>query len=148
MNRRSAAVLAALAASFAVPACSDGPETVALVPLMPPTGRAPSGSPSGSATAAIPHPDFGPTVRAALPPPPISGGTLAVLRNGHVVAADPDRDAVYVVDAARKEVTTVPLAPGDEPGRVLGLMTAASGRGNFALLGVGVPEIKPPPDSY
>jgi 4-alpha-glucanotransferase len=37
---------------------------------------------------------------------------------------------------------------GDEPGRVLGLITAASGRGNFALLGVGVPEKKPPPASY
>ena len=118
MNRRSAIVLAALAASFAVPACSDSPETVAIVPLMPPKGRAPSGSPSGSATAGIPHPDFGPTVRAELPPPPISGGTLAVLRNGTIVAADPDRDAVYVVDAARN-VTTVPLAPGDEPGRVI-----------------------------
>ncbi|MBK8215198.1 MAG: c-type cytochrome [Myxococcales bacterium] len=119
MNRRSAIVLAALTAPCAIAACSDGPETVVLVPLMPPTGRAPSGSPSGSATAGIPHPDFGPTVRAELPPPPISGGTLAVLRNGHIVAADPDRDAVYVVDAARKEVTTVHLAPGDEPGRVI-----------------------------
>jgi hypothetical protein len=33
---------------------------------------------------------------------------------------------------------------GDEPGRVLGLITAASGRGNFALLGVGVPDRRPP----
>ena len=33
---------------------------------------------------------------------------------------------------------------GDEPGRVLGLLTAASGRGDFGLLGVGVPEKKPP----
>jgi 4-alpha-glucanotransferase len=31
---------------------------------------------------------------------------------------------------------------GNEPGRVLGLLTAASGRGNFALLGIGEP---PPP---
>jgi 4-alpha-glucanotransferase len=37
---------------------------------------------------------------------------------------------------------------GSEPGRVLGLITATSGRGNFALLGVGVPEKKPPPASY
>ncbi len=36
----------------------------------------------------------------------------------------------------------------DEPGRVLGLLAAASGRGNFALLGVGVPEKRPPPTSY
>jgi 4-alpha-glucanotransferase len=33
---------------------------------------------------------------------------------------------------------------GDEPGRVLGMITAASGRGDFGLLGVGVPEKKPP----
>ncbi|MEK8049598.1 4-alpha-glucanotransferase [Ideonella sp. DXS22W] len=37
---------------------------------------------------------------------------------------------------------------GHEPGRVLGLLTAASGRGRFDLLGVGVPEKKPPPASY
>ena len=37
---------------------------------------------------------------------------------------------------------------GDEPGRVLGLITAASGRGNFALLGVGVPDRRPAPASY
>jgi 4-alpha-glucanotransferase len=29
---------------------------------------------------------------------------------------------------------------GPEPGRVLGLVTAASGRGNFGLLGIGIPE--------
>ena len=29
---------------------------------------------------------------------------------------------------------------GPEPGRVLGLLTAASGRGNFELLGIGVPR--------
>jgi hypothetical protein len=28
---------------------------------------------------------------------------------------------------------------GPEPGRVLGLLTAASGRGPFELLGIGVP---------
>lgn len=28
---------------------------------------------------------------------------------------------------------------GPEPGRVLGLLTAASGRGRFELLGIGVP---------
>ena len=37
---------------------------------------------------------------------------------------------------------------GNEAGRVLGLVTATSGRGNFALLGVGVPEKKPPPAEY
>jgi len=37
---------------------------------------------------------------------------------------------------------------GSEPGRVLGLLTATSGRGNFALLGVGVPHKRPPPVLY
>lgn len=37
---------------------------------------------------------------------------------------------------------------GDEPGRVLGLLTAASGRGDFALLGIGVPAKHAPPASY
>ncbi|MFO1327818.1 MAG: 4-alpha-glucanotransferase [Rubrivivax sp.] len=37
---------------------------------------------------------------------------------------------------------------GHEPGRVLGLLTAASGRGRFELLGVGVPPPAPPPASY
>lgn len=39
-------------------------------------------------------------------------------------------------------------AIGTEPGRVLGLITASSGRGRFALLGLGVPGPKPPPAAY
>ncbi len=52
------------------------------------------------------------------PPPPISGGTLAALGAHMVVAADPDRDAVYIVDLATRSVATVALEIGDEPGRV------------------------------
>jgi 4-alpha-glucanotransferase len=37
---------------------------------------------------------------------------------------------------------------GAEPGRVLGMLTAASGRGNFALLGVGVPPKATVPVEY
>jgi 4-alpha-glucanotransferase len=37
---------------------------------------------------------------------------------------------------------------GHEPGRVLGLLTAASGRGPFRLLGVGVPDPQQAPASY
>jgi hypothetical protein len=53
-------------------------------------------------------------------PPPISGGTLLMAKDGHTaIAADPDRDAVYVVDVAQAvpHVVTIQLAPGDEPGR-------------------------------
>src|SRR5690242_4064890 len=45
-----------------------------------------------------PQPDFGPLVEQQESPPPISGGTLAVDRQqGLAVAADSDRDRVYVV---------------------------------------------------
>lgn len=67
-----------------------------------------------------PSPVFGDTVRQADAPPPLSGGTLAVVPGrALVVAADPDRDAVYVVDVAAGRVTTIPLALHDEPGRVV-----------------------------
>src|SRR4051812_19094131 len=67
-----------------------------------------------------PQPTFGTTVTATTPPPPLSGGTLVMLESGQgAVAADPDRDRLYVVDllpAARLRAT-LPLSPGDEPGR-------------------------------
>jgi len=52
---------------------------------------------------------------------PISGGTLRILSDGNsAVAADSDRDQVYVVDlGAAKLRSTVVLAAGDEPGRVV-----------------------------
>ncbi len=54
-------------------------------------------------------------------PPPISGGTLAT-RGAIVVAADPDRDRVLIVDTTRDgsdAVTQVSLPDGSEPGRVV-----------------------------
>jgi DNA-binding beta-propeller fold protein YncE len=69
---------------------------------------------------------------AADAPPAISGGTLKVLRDGKTaVAADPDRDRVYVVDLAKRAVTaTIKLNKGDEPGRVI---ADAAGRIHVAL---------------
>ncbi|MDB4981931.1 MAG: cytochrome peroxidase, partial [Myxococcales bacterium] len=69
---------------------------------------------------------------AADAPPAISGGTLKVLRDGNTaVAADPDRDRVYVVDLAKRTVTaTIRLNKGDEPGRVI---ADAAGRVHVAL---------------
>ena len=47
------------------------------------------------------------------------------------VAADPDRDAIYVVDLSSRTVTqTIVLEPGDEPGR---LVQDAAGRVDVAL---------------
>lgn len=65
-------------------------------------------------------------------PPPISGGTLLVLRDDRTaVASDPDLDVVWIVDlpgdvAPRR----VALSHGDEPGRAV---EDASGRVHVAL---------------
>ncbi len=81
---------------------------------MEPPGVDASGARKGN------HPDFTPFAIAENPPPPVSGGTLAVLSDGRrAIASDPDRDQVYVVDLIRRELeSTVALRRGDEPGRV------------------------------
>jgi mono/diheme cytochrome c family protein len=65
-------------------------------------------------------PQVGATHSSTEPPPAISGGTLRVLKDGvTAVAADPDRDSVYIVDLTKRALTaTVQLQKGDEPGRV------------------------------
>jgi hypothetical protein len=77
-------------------------------------------------------PATGATVTLATAPPAVSGGTLRVLADGQTaVAADPDRDLIYVVDlSARTLMGTVRLGAGDEPGRVL---EDAAGRVHVAL---------------
>jgi hypothetical protein len=64
---------------------------------------------------------FESTTSALSPPPPITGGTLRALHDGRTaVAADPDRDSIFVADyASGRVVATVKLQPGDEPGRVI-----------------------------
>src|SRR5262245_33961638 len=81
-------------------------------------------------------PVFGPVVTQAVPPPPISGGTLAVSPSDPdlVVAADPDRDSVYFVRLGDAHVRTVALRGGDEPGRVA---FDRSGRAHVVLRGAG-----------
>ena len=68
-----------------------------------------------------PQPQFGPTVTAATPPPPLSGGTLVMLADGKTAfAADPDRDQAYVIDLAAPALkSTIALSAGDEPGRAV-----------------------------
>jgi hypothetical protein len=77
-------------------------------------------------------PNPGVMTTLAVPPPAVSGGTLRVLADGQTaVAADPDRDRVYVVDlSARTLSATVMLDAGDEPGRVI---EDAAGRVHVAL---------------
>jgi hypothetical protein len=96
----------------------------------------PSGAGGSFGRTAPFSPAFGPTVKQTVAPPAISGGTLRVLPDGMTaVAADPDRDQVYVVDLGSRVVrATVPLNPGDEPGRVV---ADAAGRAHVALRGGG-----------
>ncbi len=93
------------------------------------SGSVACGSTGGAAGSFAMVPGRGPIFRPspttavtlAVPPPAVSGGTLRVLADGRTaVAADPDRDRVYVVDLTAKAVTaTVTLNQGDEPGRVI-----------------------------
>lgn len=52
-------------------------------------------------------------------PPPISGGTLLVTSKGVAVAADPDRDVLWVVDLNKPSPKRITLNADDEPGRVV-----------------------------
>jgi mono/diheme cytochrome c family protein len=73
---------------------------------------------------------------------PISGGTLTVTRDGaYALAADSDRDQVYVVDLATREVKTCALEPGEEPGRVVEGATGTAyvvGRQSGAVVAIDV----------
>lgn len=106
-------------------ACSSARDEATTVP----TTNAPPGSPG-------PQPELGPLVEQAEPPPPISGGTLAIDRqNGVAVASDSDRDRVYVVDLPSRTVRhVVVLAHRSEPGRVA---LDGSGRAHVLLRNTG-----------
>lgn len=102
------------------------------------------GDGSNAATKSLPpgfmtpsSPIFDGLVTAAEPPPPISGGTLLVLRDGKTaVAGDADRDRVYVVDVVQQTVrASIPLMLHDEPGR---LVQDAAGMVHVVLRGPGL----------
>jgi hypothetical protein len=80
------------------------------------------------------QPVFGPTTSAVDAPPPISGGTLLVTKDGaRAIASDPDRDVIYIVNLSTNHVDKqVSLFHGDEPGR---LVEDGSGRIHVALRG-------------
>ena len=62
---------------------------------------------------------FCPIVSLTAPPPPISGGTLVAMQDGQLaVAADPDRDTIWIVNLTTPKLkSSIALTPGDEPGR-------------------------------
>jgi hypothetical protein len=90
-------------------------------PNAPNAGGPGKSRPTFGGTASQFPPAFGTTITAKNAPPAISGGTLRIMADGRTaVAADPDRDQVYVVDLTSRSVTsTFKLSPGDEPGRVV-----------------------------
>ncbi len=112
--------------------CFDDSASFGQVPVA--GGPVPSipGLPVGTPTLL----QLGPTTTLATPPPAISGGTLLVLPGDMTaVAADPDRDRIYIVDLGASQVAaTIPLQPGDEPGRAI---LDGAGRVEVALRGGG-----------
>ncbi len=129
---------------------SSGTRTV-LPPPSDDDGRAPNLDPGDSTSPSTPPdvvapPPFGtgvelPTderepVTREVPPPPISGGTLLIARDGRTaIAADSDRDRVVFVDLKEGKVLgQVTLDSGAEPGR---LIEDADGRVHVALRGSG-----------
>jgi len=85
-----------------------------------------------------PPPNFGPAHNSERPAKPIIGGTLIVLDDARTaVAADPDRDRIFVADyrlSPTKVLAEIALQPGDEPGR---LAADRDGQVHVALRGGG-----------
>jgi mono/diheme cytochrome c family protein/DNA-binding beta-propeller fold protein YncE len=79
---------------------------------------------------------YGTVVKSSTTLAPISGGTLAVTRDGAAaIAADPDRDSVFVVDlATSKLAATLAVPPGSQPGRIV---EDGSGRVHVVLRAAG-----------
>jgi hypothetical protein len=79
---------------------------------------------------------------------PILGGTLLVTRDGSsVVAADPDRDVVFLVDLHTLSVRSLAFEDGDQPGRVLEgpagrVFVLTRGSGTLVALDVASGEIE------
>jgi mono/diheme cytochrome c family protein len=124
MTRRTTRALL-VSSLAAVGACQTaGPSTT-------PEGSGEPRATHGTTLGNTPPSELGDAKR---PPPPISGGTLLVTKDGLAVAADSDRDGVWLVDLATKAVRAVALQPGDEPGRVV---EDGAGRVHVALRGSG-----------
>ena len=106
-----------LSGGFLQLGCGATPEVVPPLPAQePPVAvNEPPGGAFKPANGALFE---GQTVRAEHSAPVI-GGTLLVTRDGRtIVAADPDRDALFLIDEASRAVRPVSLTRGDEPGRV------------------------------
>ena len=74
----------------------------------------------GDGCGGVSHPSLqsGPVSKPAKAVPAISGGTMVIMKDGTVAAADSDRDQVHFYNDARG-VWHQPLPEGSEPGRVV-----------------------------
>jgi hypothetical protein len=102
----------------------------------PPSSTGTPITPAPGASAALP-PIFANPVQTASAAP-IAGGTLLVTADGKTaVAADPDRNAVFLVDLTTQAVRSIATQPGEELGRVLegpnGSVFVAARRGGAVL---------------
>ncbi|MEO6602168.1 MAG: cytochrome-c peroxidase [Polyangiaceae bacterium] len=111
-------VSASLAVTLAACDTQDHSQPLPLLENSPPTSGA-AGEPSVGPSAPT-SPLFKGAAVHAEHVAPVIGGTLSVTRDGAtIVAADPDRDAVFLVDAVSKHVRPIVLQRGDEPGRIV-----------------------------
>jgi hypothetical protein len=94
----------------------------------------------GTGVVGVPGDGYAVTASRAVP---VSGGTLIVAKHGFAVAADPDRDKVFIASLSDRMVRTVALQPGDEPGRVVeddsGRVHVAT-RSSGAVVSIDIPS--------
>ncbi len=134
---RPAAAVAPSAIATPPPTILVGPAETMPTPAMPAETPSPT-SASTPSTPTAPLPSlFADPVRTAAAAP-LAGGTLLVTADGKTaVAADPDRDRVFLVDLATHAVRSVATEPGDELGRVAegpnGSVFVAARRGGAVL---------------
>jgi DNA-binding beta-propeller fold protein YncE/mono/diheme cytochrome c family protein len=118
--RPSFVVVSALVGVVACDGYSGKAPSHNLISNPPPPDSTSSFNPPPPPPPTFPQPDFGPTVSREPSPPALGGATLIVARDGtSVIATDPDRDRVAIVDLSTEAAKLVELEPGDEPGRLV-----------------------------
>ena len=131
-NSGICSVLGGLVALGALAGCSSPADNWTPVSTETPT---PTPTPTNNGQPVL---FAGKTARSASKAAPVAGGTLLVTKDGYAVASDPDRDAVHVVNIAKKSVVSIPLEADDEPGRVVegdgGTVYVAARRGGVVAV--------------
>lgn len=114
-------VLLLMVVSLLAAGCEFAPQFLGHTTPRPDIGGSGGGGPiesDGCGGIARAGPQTDAVVAPAKAPPPISGGTMAILSDGTVVAADSDRDQLHLYRFDR-DVWHIALPEGSEPGRVI-----------------------------